>query len=187
MKKHRVKERIQKDIDTHGGFNGRTLEDELWLAGKLEEWIGIKFEKYGKYRIDLRSVDHYPIVYVEVEGTKRYNRFGNLNWPKGRPCPIPWSRGFSIPTRKEQIKEFNDSSGSVVVYIKMNDDRDECFFTEGKTISEKFKEGKVERYDNPMTACKNMDDSFVMLQRKDVGVGFEDFVTFVKKLIREKR
>ncbi len=181
-----IRKKIQEDMDTHGGFNGRTLEDELWLAKKLEEWTGIKFEKYRKYKIDLRSVDHYPIVYIEVEGTKRYDRFGNLNWPKGHPCPIPWSKGFSIPARKERIKEFNDSSGAVVVYIKMNDDRNECFFMEGKTISEKFREGKVERYDNPMTACKNMDDNFVMLQRKDVGVGFEDFVVFIKKLVNAR-
>lgn len=172
---------VLKDLEDHSGFEGKTLKTEEWLAGKLKRLTGIKFKKYNTRDIDLVSVDHDPKIYIEVEWTMD----GNGKWPKGYPYPVTWMRGSGHPTVPlRKIKMFSRYKDSIVLFIKINDKKNECFFTEGSTIIKRSKEkGGVIVRKNIMSRRKGLSEEMVELNESDIYHGFYNIDTFMKRVI----
>lgn len=193
---------IKKDIDDHGRYGGRTSVDEDFVADVLTKKTGIKFVRNNLgsrcTEIDLVSVDHDPMIYVEVEGTLQfYCKQGKLmvNWPATCSIPKRWMRknkgkGPTVPKRKTKIKEFNDPN-IISFFIKINDAEKKgsnsttCFITEGKTIIKRSEEKKTDQYGNPMTSAKDMDDHFVILEDNDIVSGYSKLNAFIKQKIKD--
>lgn len=172
---------ILKDIEDHCGFEGETLKTELWLAKTLKKLTGIEFKKYNVRDIDLVSVVHDPKIYIEVEWTMD----GKGKWPKGYPYPVTWMRKSghpSVPFRK--MKMFSKYKDMITVFIKINDKRDECFFTDGELILKRSKEkNRVIIRENSMSRNMNLPKEMVELDECDIYHGFSNIDTFLKRKI----
>lgn len=197
---------IRKDIDGHGRYGGRTGIDEDFVAEMLTgftklEGMGIRFVRNNlddPYAIDLVSVDHDPVIKIEVEGTLQfYCKNGKLevNWPITCSIPKRWMRenggkGPTVPRRKaENIKELHEPD-TILFFIKVNDaersgfNSTTGFITELRTIAKRNKEESVDQYGNPMTSAKGMDDRFIILEDDDIVSGFNNFAPFIKQKIK---
>jgi hypothetical protein len=166
----------------HDDYKGITEMDEHWLADKLFEITGIKFRKISenKFDIDLESVEHYPKIYVECEGSHP------STWPKDCIRPPKWTKGVTVPLRKHKYFGQRINNGVLTFYIKFNHFRNQCMITDGETIIDHFKKGNIIDI-NYNKKTPHMDKTMIRLDWDDVYYGFENARTFINKSIDNRR